>query len=1201
MTKRNKGLTIILALALVIVLAFALVGCGKKGNDQAEPIDNLLSDIASGKDVITVQGDIVAGATDINITKGATLDLNGKTLDVKSFNMKSDETGEYTLKNGTIKSKDDIKVLMKNATINFEDVDFVVADGKKVIAQASKNTLNINGETSFTTESGAVAGLAIEEGTRVVVGNDVEEPFVMEVHGSNVDVENNSNADGNEIVIMPSAGGQINIVSEGNLDSVENNSPNVEISLSTPNNEGDDQVAISGSNSDAVKVVREISFYRTSKSDENMVEMFVYNDQQVLDADPVDWVFYEYNEEFLGWYTSPTFEESSKITFPYTVTADEDWFALLKPRTSFDAKFSVNLHNVSDGAYEDVVIEKTVKVGEDITVPTADELDLQGGWEVKNWILGDEVVSFPIDSERDVEFYAELKNESLVYTVEFVNGTDTVESKSLCYGSEVAGTWTLALAGHTFLGWFVGDTEAVFPHTVTDDITFEAKWDINEYTVTLHSGAQSREIVREYDNAILDDDCQGFNRPSANHVLVGWYTTETLDAGTKVEFPYFVTENTDFYAKWKDKTQSKTLTINANGGVFANGESTLVFDPTDPTQNVLVGNHDDDTIGIYINALELPTRGENWLLETYYGDPIFYTSSDCTGDSFDTYSYVFTGEEDLVLYLNWIDVSLLPNVTIYTNYGQVNDGIFDCPRIDYDYENEVDCINLETTIMGSGGRYCKYGYILKSWSTDVDGTNTVAGFGADNNWVGGVYNPPAGPSNLYAQYVKLPEITYYSGDGIFADGTTTFVGQEDIDYGVYPEAPTQEGKSFAGWFTEPNGAGTEYRTTRITTEESEDWHLINASIDIPTASTYYAHYVDEIVYTIHANPYEKEAEQLVDLGLRFADGSETREVVLYKDYFRGLFVADGDIEDGYTIESAFVTNAYALPALAQFYLSDKVATRWKTADGSLTLDVNSLTYMTNVQESTEWYPVFAVAKTDRYIYDANGGKFVWGDDEFEKFYSYYYRTSKYTERHSPIIMLDMVNSMDNYPDYITIESWRYESGPKREGYEFAGWHTLDGTVSGDWGDWVKENKTYANGSTFYAKWISIEDMTSGYEDIPQVTFDANGGKLAVGPPFDPQDIFSGDDYGFLDEHSRYGKVRKDGAYFLGWFTLDGTTGDWGNEAILFTDPANGNQYTIIVGETNMPITTDTTLYARWGTLDEFIAMFPDEGMGEMMY
>lgn len=51
----------------------------------------------------------------------------------------------------------------------------------------------------------------------------------------------------------------------------------------------------------------------------------------------------------------------------------------------------------------------------------------------------------------------------------------------------------------------------------------------------------------------------------AGYLFEGWFTKSDL-SGTRVSFPYELKEDTKFYAKWREATQTYKATFESNGG-----------------------------------------------------------------------------------------------------------------------------------------------------------------------------------------------------------------------------------------------------------------------------------------------------------------------------------------------------------------------------------------------------------------------------------------------------------------------------------------------------------------------------------------------------------------------------------------------------------------------------------------------------------
>ncbi len=147
------------------------------------------------------------------------------------------------------------------------------------------------------------------------------------------------------------------------------------------------------------------------------------------------------------------------------------------------------------------------------------------------------------------------------FTVTFdaAGGTET-EAQTVKYNEKAVKPADPEKTGHTFLGWYKGETAYDFNTAVTEDITLTAKYDINEYTVTFDSDGGSNvdaQVVLYNETAVA---------PTApvkvGYTFLGWFLGEEL-----YEFNTAVTENLTLKAKWE--INEYTVTFDSAGGSAA--------------------------------------------------------------------------------------------------------------------------------------------------------------------------------------------------------------------------------------------------------------------------------------------------------------------------------------------------------------------------------------------------------------------------------------------------------------------------------------------------------------------------------------------------------------------------------------------------------------------------------------------------------
>ena len=129
--------------------------------------------------------------------------------------------------------------------------------------------------------------------------------------------------------------------------------------------------------------------------------------------------------------------------------------------------------------------------------------------------------------------------------------------------------------GYTFIGWYNGESEWDFETPVTADLTLTAKWQLNQYTITLkpENGGQDIVIKQDYGTAITAPA----NPTKTGYTFAGWDKTipTTMPAG-----------NMTITAQWQ--VNQYTITFKPeNGGqdiVIKQDYGTAITAPANPTK-----------------------------------------------------------------------------------------------------------------------------------------------------------------------------------------------------------------------------------------------------------------------------------------------------------------------------------------------------------------------------------------------------------------------------------------------------------------------------------------------------------------------------------------------------------------------------------------------------------------------------------------
>ena len=129
--------------------------------------------------------------------------------------------------------------------------------------------------------------------------------------------------------------------------------------------------------------------------------------------------------------------------------------------------------------------------------------------------------------------------------------------------------------GHTFIGWYSGESEWDFETPVTADLTLTAKWQLNQYTITFDTagGSEVAPITQDYGTTITAPA----NPAKTGYTFAGW--DKTIPATMPAE-------NITLTARWQ--VNQYTITFKPeNGGqdiVIKQDYGTAITAPANPTK-----------------------------------------------------------------------------------------------------------------------------------------------------------------------------------------------------------------------------------------------------------------------------------------------------------------------------------------------------------------------------------------------------------------------------------------------------------------------------------------------------------------------------------------------------------------------------------------------------------------------------------------
>jgi len=161
------------------------------------------------------------------------------------------------------------------------------------------------------------------------------------------------------------------------------------------------------------------------------------------------------------------------------------------------------------------------------------------------------------------------KNEG--FTVTFnIDGKEYHEISDIKQGNTIEEPKDPEKEGYSFAGWFLNDKEFNFDKPINKNIKLDAKWNINEYTVTINTGTGSIINERVNYNGTIDKPVA----PSKEgYIFVGWYSNdEIFDFNTKVN------SDLNIEARWSNQIYStykvEHYLMNKNGKYIDTPEET---------------------------------------------------------------------------------------------------------------------------------------------------------------------------------------------------------------------------------------------------------------------------------------------------------------------------------------------------------------------------------------------------------------------------------------------------------------------------------------------------------------------------------------------------------------------------------------------------------------------------------------------------
>ena len=283
---------------------------------------------------------------------------------------------------------------------------------------------------------------------------------------------------------------------------------------------------------------------------------------------------------FKGWYDNENLTGSPVTAIGDTETGNKEYWAKWEANT-----YTVTLNAGGGTINNGNVTGYTYGVG--ATLPTAGDMTYTGhtfkGWYDNENLTGSPVTAIGNTETGNKEYWA--KWEANTYTVTLNAGGGTINNGNVTgytygVGATLPTAGDMTYTGHTFKGWYdnenlTGSPVTAIGNTETGNKEYWAKWEINQYTVTVkpENGKADITITQDYGTAITapaDPTREGYQ-------FNGW------DKAFPTTMP---AENLTITAKWK--VNSYTITFDTTGGSeiapITQDYGTAIVAPADPTR-----------------------------------------------------------------------------------------------------------------------------------------------------------------------------------------------------------------------------------------------------------------------------------------------------------------------------------------------------------------------------------------------------------------------------------------------------------------------------------------------------------------------------------------------------------------------------------------------------------------------------------------
>ena len=426
----------------------------------------------------------------------------------------------------------------------------------------------------------------------------------------------------------------------------------------------------------------------------------------------------------------------------------------------------------------------------------------------------------------DLELYVDKTANT--YTVAYdVNGGDelTTTEKTVTYDSEYTLTKPTK-TGYTFLGWYYGDTQLTGENgkslavwNYEKNLTAKAKWQANEYAVTLETNNSSSGTVSGASNYAYNSNVTITATTNNGYIWLGWYDKNDELVSSELSYTFKMGFAVKYTAKWSkvaitiERNDASAGSVTSLSGKYINGQEITVTATTNSGYTWL-GWYNGDTLLTAENSYtftmneEAKTYTAKW---TYYtvmtntnlngaGTYTSYTDKKITVDTETTltattnsgYTWLgwYDGDTLLTDELNYTFTMKAENVTYtakWTYYTLTTNASLSGAGAYASCSNKKVTVGTETTLTAT----INSGYIWLGW---YDGETLLT------SELSYTFEMPAENVTYTAKWSKVA-ITL-SRNNTSAGSVTSLSGKYMYGQEVTVTATTNSGYTWLGWYND---------------------------------------------------------------------------------------------------------------------------------------------------------------------------------------------------------------------------------------------------------------------------------------------------------------------------------------------------------------------------------------------------------------